>query len=226
MEQVLKCDFQDTYLRDGLRNQLVLFKSCFPNNQFTSSGAAPGDPAGPELTVWNAKAAYTALLDDFRKQPDVLFVCMTAPPLAAAPPKPLWKQFAGKFFGRAGSPEAAAPLARQFNNWLAAQDGWLKDYSLKNVVVFDLYDILTGFGKSDLSFYPTAGGYDSHPSREGNERAAEAFVPFLNQAVRRLRLEQRTLSATAGISEIISEVKPSSTRLNEPHQRTARIHHQ
>jgi hypothetical protein len=53
--------------------------------------------------------------------------------------------------------------------------------------VFDYYDLLTGCVASDLSLYPTGGGYDSHPSREGNEKAAEAFVPFLNRAVQRAR---------------------------------------
>ena len=54
--------------------------------------------------------------------------------------------------------------------------------------MFDYYDILTGKGQSDLCVYPTGDGYDSHPSREGNGKAAAAFVPFLNQAVRRAGL--------------------------------------
>ena len=61
----------------------------------------------------------------------------------------------------------------------------LKDYPLHNVVVFDHYDILTDNGESDLSRYPTWDGADSHPSRSGNEKAAQAFVPFVNRAARR-----------------------------------------
>ena len=64
----------------------------------------------------------------------------------------------------------------------------MKDYPLNNVVVFDYYNLLTDDGSSDLLRYPTGGGFDSHPSREGNEKAAEAFVPFLNKAVRRAGL--------------------------------------
>ena len=52
-------------------------------------------------------------------------------------------------------------------------------------MVFDLYDALTGEGKSNLLVYPTRGGTDSHASQEGNERVARAFVPFLNRVVRR-----------------------------------------
>lgn len=76
-------------------------------------------------------------------------------------------------------------LARDFNNWLSGSEGWLKGYGGRNVVVFNYYDVLTDGGASNFSRYPTGDGSDSHPSREGNEKAAKAFVPFLNQAVRR-----------------------------------------
>ncbi len=190
MDQVLACEHQDQAYGEGRRNELVLFKPCFPNNDFVSAGSPPGNPHGPELTLWNAKAAYAALLGEFRKQPEVLFVCMTAPPLAAkTAPQPRWKQLARKMLGR-GSPsfEVSGPLAREFNNWLSGKDGWLQDSQLTNVVVFDYYDLLTGCGASDYSCYPSDGGYDSHPNRDGNEKAASAFVPFLNRAVRRAGL--------------------------------------
>jgi hypothetical protein len=189
MEQILSCDLQDTSYHNGRRNQIVVFKSCFPNNLFRSEGAAPGNPGGPELTVWNAKAAYGALLDEFRKFPNVLFVCVTAPPLAPkAEPQPLWKQLAKKVLRRSNTLALSAPLARQFNNWLGSTDGWLKNYTLNNVVVFDYYNILTGNGRSNFSVYPTGNGFDSHPSRAGNLEAADALVPLLNRAVRRARL--------------------------------------
>ena len=86
--------------------------------------------------------------------------------------------------------DRSARLAREFNNWLKGQDGWLNGSKLTNVVVFDYYDILTDHGVSDLSAYPTGNGDDSHPSCEGNEKAAEAFVPFLNRAVRRAGLSR------------------------------------
>lgn len=198
MSEILVCDVQDTPLPEGRRNRIVLFKSCYPNNYFRAQGTAPGDPSGPELTVWNAKATYAALLEEFKKQPDVLFVCLTAPPLASkARPQPLWKIVAKKVLGRPTNVLAqSGPLAREFNNWLSAQDGWLKDYPLKNVVVFDLYDVLTD-AKSDFLAYPTGEGYDSHPSREGNRKAAEAFVPFLNRAYNRFTKTEPQLTTTA-----------------------------
>lgn len=189
MEQILSCDLQDRTYTNGRRNQVVVFKSCFPNNLFQSEGAATGNPSGPELTVWNAKAAYCALLDEFRKFPNVLFVCVTAPPLAPkTPPQPLWKKLARKVLGRPNYQSASGPLARQFNNWLSSTDGWLKNYTLNNVVVFDYYDILTGHGQSNFSIYPTGNGFDSHPSSAGNTKAANALLPLLNRSARRAGL--------------------------------------
>lgn len=189
MPQILTCASQDVRLAGDERNQIVAFKSCYPNSDFQSAGTPPGNPAGPTLTVWNAKAAYTELLNEFRKHPQVLFVCMTAPPLAPkSPPQPLWKTMAKKLLGRGSSLAASARLAREFNNWLTDTNGWLKGYELNNVVVFDYYDILTGHGQSDLCVYPTGDGLDSHPSHQGNQLAAAAFVPFLNQSARRAGL--------------------------------------
>ena len=186
MADILACDSQDLRHPNGRRNQIVVFKSCFPNNAFRSEGHAPGKPEGPDLTVWNAKAAYAALLPEFAKHPNVLFVCVTAPPLAPkTAPKPLWRQIVNKARGRTNDPVEAGRLAREFNNWLVDQEGWLKNSTLTNVVVFDYYDILTGEGASNLSVYPTGDGYDSHPGSAGNQRAAEAFERLINRAVRR-----------------------------------------
>ena len=190
MEAILTCDEQDTAYTDGSRNQIVVFKSCFPNSAFVAAGQPPGNPAGPDLTVWNAKATYTALLDEFKKHPEVLFVCLTAPPLAPKTrPVPLWRRLLNKVRGRDYDQVSGAKLAREFNTWLAAENGWLADSHLTNVVVFDYYDVLTGEGASDLCVYATGDGYDSHPSREGTVKAAEAFVPLLNRAVRRAGLD-------------------------------------
>jgi hypothetical protein len=192
MAQVLACARQDAVLTPPARNRIVLFKSCFPNNAFEGDGTPPGDPRGPALTLANAQATYLALLPEFQKYPDVLFVCVTTPPEALRlDPQPLWKALARRVLGKAdrsGKLLARAATARRFANWLQAGNGWLKGYELKNVAVFDYYDILTGDGASDGLQYPTGGGYDSHPSSEGQRRATEALLPFLNRAVRRAGL--------------------------------------
>jgi hypothetical protein len=82
-------------------------------------------------------------------------------------------------------PEQMGKRARAFNNWLAdIETGWLKDYDLKNVVVFDLYDILTGERESNWTKYATREGKNSHPNSEGNKKGAERFIYFINRSVR------------------------------------------
>jgi hypothetical protein len=192
MDRVLTCDRNDAFYRDGRKNDVVIFKSCYPNNRFVGEGIAPGNPEGPELTVWNARAALNALLPEFQKYPKTLFVYLTAPPLAPrVPAEPLWKALAKSALGKPANAAVLTRqgvLAREFNEWAVAANGWLKDYPLKNVVAFDLFDLLTGDGASNLLRYPTDDGYDSHPARAGNEKVAKALIPFVNWAVRRAGL--------------------------------------
>lgn len=183
MDELLTTDRQDVRYVDGRRNGIVVFKSCYPNNDFVGPGVEPGDPDVPELTIANAKAAYRSLLPAFAAQPEVLFVAFTAPPLAEPKPVGFLEKLKALFRPK---PKAAA-WAREFNGWLAdAENGWLAGYDLSNVKVFDYYGILAD-GESGWSAHATREGTDSHPSHDGNAAAAAAFVPFLDAAVAGLR---------------------------------------
>jgi len=190
MDKILVCRNQDEFFDDGTQNSIVVFKSCFPNNWIESDGAMPGDPDSCEKTLANVQAAYRALLAYFGSHPRTLFVAMTAPPMAEPV---LYKkdkiiQFMKIITGRPDTKEKVGKRARSFNNWLKdVNNGWLRDYDLNNVAVFDYYDVLTGYGKSDWSQYPTRGGYDSHPNSEGNAKAASEFIPFLNRSYNRMK---------------------------------------
>jgi len=180
MSRILRTERQDRLLPEGEANAIVCFKSCFPNNGFSACGQEPGDPDGCARTLTNAKAAYRALLPLFREQPSVLFVAFTAPPLVEPRPSGPAATVKRWFQGR----DRSGGLAREFSAWLTDRaHGWLAGYELPNVVVFDYYDVLTGRGSSDYAVFPTHDGRDSHPSSEGNERAATAFLPFLAAAV-------------------------------------------
>ncbi len=189
MDRILETRLQDERLAGNTRNQIVAFKSCFPNSDFVGEGREPGDPAGPELTLANAKATMRAVREELARRPDVLFVYVTAPPLAPRlPSAPLWKVLAKTVLGRQTTEaqyRERARLARAFNDWMKAPDGWLAGYPGKNVAVFDYFDVLTDAGASNNLRYATGDGYDSHPSATGNRRAASAFVSFLNRAGRR-----------------------------------------
>lgn len=189
MDRILRTDRQDRMYDDGRRNEVVAFKSCFPNSFFADEGRPPGDPRGPAMTVWNAKASFEALRRELARHPEVLFLYVTAPPLAGkVAPQPLWKLAAKKVLGRPTGEASilrASHLARRFNDWVKAPSGWLEGYEHRNVAVFDYFDVLTKDGASDTLAYPTGGGTDSHPSAEGNRRAAAAFVRVLEEARRR-----------------------------------------
>lgn len=181
MDAALTTAVNDQHLPPNQRNQIILWKSCFPNNQLTDQAA-----------LARARDELTALLPIFAKHPDVLFVHLTTPPMAPrAEKEPIWRWLAHAVLRKpqpADSLAKSGPLARALDEWVVSPEGWLKGYALKNVAVFDLYDVLTGHGESNFLVFPTKDGYDSHPSREGNERAAAEFVPFLNRAVRRAGL--------------------------------------
>jgi hypothetical protein len=186
MDAMLKCDMQDTpYNVASIRNNIVMFKSCFPNNDIISEGKEPGDPDSAERTTANVKSAYRKILNYFGTHPNTLFVCVTAPPLAKNIPSRT-KEVLKNLIGSEDSVKAIGERARRLNNWLKdTEKGWLSGYGGKNVVVFDYYDVLTRHGESDYLMYPTENGFDSHPSAEGNTIAAREFAPFLNRAVNR-----------------------------------------
>ena len=157
----------------GGENQIVMFKSCFPNSNLEGNPDDPPMNMGWDTTVSNAKYIYNDLLNYFITRPDKLFIVITAPPVLDS---------------------TYAANARAFNTWLV-QD-WLAEnnYPLNNVAVWDFYNILTGANNhhrvqngqiefindqgGDTSYYPTNG--DAHPSPQGNQKATAEYIPMLN----------------------------------------------
>jgi hypothetical protein len=123
----------------------------------------------------------------FAAHPEKLFVVVAAPPRT----------------------DPLTPGGRALANWLV--DHWLQDsgYTANNVMVFDLYTVLTsktGNGDSDVGLptgnhhrvwegaiqhktdegadrlaYPSADG-NSHPNAAGSRKATAEFLPLLNAA--------------------------------------------
>jgi hypothetical protein len=118
----------------GGANQIVIFKSAFPNSALQGSvgDAVPAiasnllrdtDSSSQYHTVANAKGIYIDILEYFRAHQEKLFVVVTASPLQDA----TWSS-----------------NARAFNQWLV--DDWLAGYPYANVFVFDLFNVLTTNG--------------------------------------------------------------------------------
>jgi hypothetical protein len=185
----------------GGENEIIMFKSCFPNSAITGNpGDAPlpkGDPnpiysqsAGDSsYTVANVKGLYRDLLDYFAAKPDKLFILIASPPLTAA-----------------STNASEAANARAVADWLVTS--WLSSYSQPNVKVFDYFNVLTSNGGSRTvndvgkangnhhrywngaiqhiqtvsSNYAAYGSSatDSHPTGAGQKKATAEFVPLLN----------------------------------------------
>ena len=205
------------------QNEIVMFKSCFPNSALQGNPNDPvpsiddnplrGQDSGSEYhTVANAKGIYIDILEYFRSRQDKLFIVITAPPLRA---------------GDTNTAEAAN--ARAFNNWLVNE--WLAGYSYKNVAVFDFYNVLTSNGgnadtndlgleagnhhrwwngaiqhiqtvNKNVAAYPSD---DSHPSQAGNLKATGEFLDLLNIAYNRWKGEAPPPSGeTVSVPSILS----------------------
>jgi hypothetical protein len=182
----------------GGENEIIMFKSCFPNSALEGD---PNDPPDPEgwLSVGHAKYVYNEILRYFATRPDKLFVVITAPPL---------------------SDSTYAENARAFNQWLL--NDWLSenDYRLNNVFVFDFYNVLTSpdghhryndgqvehlLADQNTLYYPSG---DDHPSGEGSRKATEEFVPLLNIYYHRWKEDAPTPSAPATATESQAESQP------------------
>lgn len=178
-----------TLANPGGANTIIMFKSCFPNSSLSGN---PNDPptAGTDLTVGNAKYVYNELLQYFGSRPDKLFVVITAPP---------------------NSETQYATNARAFNEWLRTR--WLTDnhYTLKNVAVYDFYNVLTGpnnhhrlvngveqhvYTPGMNSAYYRSGEGDDHPNVAGSVKARNEFVPMLNAFYHRWLASDRTPHTT------------------------------
>ena len=177
-----------------LENQIVMIKPCYPNSLYLGDGddsAIVGDSPprnftadSQDHTVGNVKRIYNDILSYFKSRPDKFFVIISAPPRQELPDN-------GK-------------VARGLSNWLVHD--WLKEnnYVNKNVMVFDLFNVLTSgpdWKTNDLGraegnhhriwdgkeqhlvqidnhtlVYPRDGN-NNHPSPAGLKKATGEFVP-------------------------------------------------
>ena len=201
--------YMRTLADPGGENQIILFKSCFPNSALEGDLNDPPDPDG-WLTLGNAKYTYNTILEYFATRPDKLFIAITAPPL---------------------SDSTYAANARAFNDWLV--NDWLADYPLNNVAVFDFHAVLTGPNNRhrlvnghvehvtepgmNTLYYPSD---DDHPSERGSQKATGEFVPLLNYYVERWQAGDTSAplvdEAPAPAAEAESQLAPIPSPVDAP----------
>jgi hypothetical protein len=163
MPDILRFKSHPNMYNDDIFNDIVMFKSCFPNSDITAEGSLPGDPSSPEKTTANYRAAFEQLKDEFKKYPDILFVYLTAPPLI---PELSTAENAGR--------------AREFNNWLVDKfvEAYREETGLNNFVIFDLFDCLAGDDNFLKREYQRDIPGDPHPNAKGSLAASEKFIEF------------------------------------------------
>ncbi|MBI9046692.1 MAG: CIA30 family protein [Anaerolineaceae bacterium] len=194
-------DYSRNFSDPGGENEIVIFKSCFPNSDLYGDPTDGPDSGSYDFSVGSAKHIYIQMLDYFITQPDKMFVAITAPPLLD---------------------KSNAANARAFNNWLV-QD-WLSDYTGNNVFVFDFYNILTDpdnhhrFHDGSVEHINDQGGNtleygsgwgDEHPNEAGSQKATQEFVPLLNVYYHRWKRDSGVEIQSESSEEATEEVEES-----------------
>ncbi|MCD6162122.1 MAG: hypothetical protein J7K40_06885 [candidate division Zixibacteria bacterium] len=164
MDKIIKFkSHPNKYYTDGSSNDIVMFKSCFPNSFIAGEGHEPGNPLSNERTIANYKAVFNQLRNEIAKNNDKLFIYLTAPPLVSD----------GKSFQEANR-------AREFNNWLI--NDFLPDYKkstgFDNFAIFDLFNALAGSDNFLKAEYCVNRKGDSHPNTKANKEVAAKFMQF------------------------------------------------
>jgi len=151
------------YRADGKTNDVVMFKSCFPNSGIVGEGELPGDPTSPERTMANYKATFERLKPQMAQYPNKLFIYLTAPPQV---------------------PEVTTPdkaqRAREFNDWLLKefQPQYASETGNDNFYVFDLFGVLANDQGYLKEAYRVPKHGDCHPNKKGSEAASAALLQF------------------------------------------------
>lgn len=142
-------------------NQIVMFKSCYPNSEVGSS-------------IADEKAIYSGLLPYFAAHPDKLFILVTPPGEANVSSPALTKSLCDW-------------LADERSGWLkgyslknvAAYDFYcvLSEEGSHHRVVNGAVQRVYSSGYDGVSPYHDG---DDHPNSTGNRKATEEFLPWLN----------------------------------------------
>jgi len=165
LDKIFKFDkHPNSYYTDGTENDIIMFKSCYPNSNIVDEGEGPGDPLDKTRTIANYKAVFENLKETFKSYPNKKFVYVTAPPLVPAETTP-----------------DKTVRARKFNEWLKLEfvPQYREETGLNNFYVFDFFNVLAdeqNYLKKEFRRVET----DSHPNAAAGIAATAALIKFLN----------------------------------------------
>lgn len=153
--------YTNTLTEPAGENEIIMFKSCFPNSE-----------VGSDIT--DEQAIYNSLLPYMAGHTDKLFILIIPPPMQV-------------ISDPAATRELSEWLYDRQNGWLKNYThGNVYAYDYYNVLTHpdNHHTLANGFESHKVNnaqntlYYPT--GNDDHPSVEGQQKAASEFVPLLN----------------------------------------------
>ncbi len=154
-----------------LQHEVIITKSCFPNNALSSEGMVAAH-----------RAAYLRMRDSIDHHPDRLFILLTTPPL-----HPL-----------ATTPQEAA-RARTMAGWLTSPDFRGDRPNLAVFDFFDqLADPETHMLRAEYQLSPNEA--DSHPNQKANRIIAPRLGAFIDEAIKTYINETEIKNVAKGVT--------------------------
>lgn len=143
------------YYAGSEENDVVMFKSCFPNSDINADGDSGN-------TLPSYRDVFNNFQGELAANPTKLFVYLTSPPLH--PDQTTLEN---------------ASRAREFNTWILTEfvPRYRQETGLDNFIAFDLFDVLAdeaGVLRAEYRRDHLVG--DSHPNDEGYKEAARRFM--------------------------------------------------
>ncbi|MDM7988103.1 MAG: fibronectin type III domain-containing protein [Smithella sp.] len=155
-------DYTNTISDPGGQNEIIMFKSCYPNSEVGSS-------------IDDEKAIYNGLLPYFGAHTDKMFVLIVPPPKQSLSTPLLTRELANWLVDETTGWLSIYNTVHNnvyvfdYYNVLTHPDNhhWVNDGAVEHVVA----------NSSNVLYYPSG---DDHPSAEGQQKATEEFMPLLN----------------------------------------------
>lgn len=159
---IMHYDYTNVISDSGGENEIIMFKSCYPNSEVRPS-------------IADEQVIYNELLDYFSQHIDKMFILVIPLPEIVIDSVTLTRQLANWLVNRQSGWLAGYQhnnvYAFDYYNVLTHPDNhhWVVNNHEQHVIA----------NSSNELYYPGAPGND-HPSTEGHQKATAEFLPLLN----------------------------------------------
>lgn len=160
-------DYTNTISDPGGENDIIMFKSCYPNSEVDDS-------------IDDEKAIYLGLLDYFEEHQDKLFILVIPPPEIVISSAELTRELTNWLVDYENGWLSEYPYfnVQPFDYYNVLTDPnnhhMVEDDSVVHVISSDPVD---ADNPNELYYYT---GTNNHPTSEGHQKATEEYLPLLN----------------------------------------------